>query len=78
MRMVHLVCVSLVEDEVLWFWHGAPWGATICSFHQGIRWSFCFSVVLVLRSSAIPDLASPSKYGPYLSLIGRTFGVSSF
>ena len=78
MRVMHLACVNLNEDDVLWFWHGVPWGATICGLHHDRRWSFYFSGVFVSRALAIPNLTGPFKYGSDLSLIGQIFNVFSF
>ena len=76
MRVVHPVCVNLSEDDVLWFWHGAPWGTTVCGLNHSIRSSFYFLGVFVSYVLAIPNLARPSKYGFDLSLTGRIFSVA--
>ena len=77
MKVVHPACASLDKDDVLWFWHGALQGATVCGLHQDIKWGFCFSRVFVSHASTVPNLAGPSKYGSDLFLIGGIFSVSS-
>ena len=73
MRVVHPACVSLDEDDVFLFWHNAFSGATVCSLHHGMRWSFCFSGIFVSRASAILDLRDP----PNMVLTSFLLGESS-
>ena len=77
-RVVHLAPISLDENDVLWFWHSAPRGATIRDLHRGMRWSFLFSSIFVSHASTIHDLAGASNMVLTSLLSGESSALSPF